>query len=89
MEWSPSRPGHFTPRGKRPWYPLNRVCLSPRVGLDAVEKRKSFDSDGNQIPAVQPIARRYTVWAVPGPATITYTVFIPNILTLSANTRLN
>jgi hypothetical protein len=34
--------------------------VSPRVRLNAVEKRKSLAPAGNRTPAVQPVARRYT-----------------------------
>jgi hypothetical protein len=34
--------------------------VGPRSGLDAVEKIKSLAPTGNGIPAVQPVAHRYT-----------------------------
>jgi hypothetical protein len=30
VEWSPTRPGRFTPRGKSPRYPLNRSLGGPQ-----------------------------------------------------------
>jgi len=29
-EWSASRPGRFTPQGKNPWYPLDRMLGAPQ-----------------------------------------------------------
>jgi hypothetical protein len=43
------------PQGNNPWVGL-------RTGLEAVE---SLAPAGTQTPAVQPVARRYTDWAIP------------------------
>jgi hypothetical protein len=59
--WSVSRPGRFTPRGKRPRYPLDmRLCVPQN--LDAMRYRKVSCPCGNRTPAVEPIARLYTDW---------------------------
>jgi hypothetical protein len=49
------------PRGRSPWYPLHRGgWVVPRVGLDAVEAKKSCTAR-NRTRAVQPD------WAIPTP----------------------
>jgi hypothetical protein len=55
------------PLGKCPQYPLYRRLRGPRAGLNAVDKRKIFWScwDSNpDFPTVEPLARRYTDWAI-------------------------
>jgi hypothetical protein len=42
-------------------------CLGLKGGLDAVEYQKSVAPAANRIPAVQPVARRYTDCAIPAP----------------------
>jgi len=39
-EWSASHPGHFTPQGKSPWYPLDGKLGGPqsRSGHGGEEK---------------------------------------------------
>jgi hypothetical protein len=58
-EWAASCPGRFTP-GQRAPGSHSIVWVGPRAGLDAVEKRKNPAPVGNQTPAVQPVAHRYT-----------------------------
>jgi hypothetical protein len=62
-EWSVSRTCRFTPRESD----LGTHCIggwvSPGVGLEAVEERKSYIA-GNRTRAVQPLARRYTDRAI-------------------------
>jgi hypothetical protein len=60
-EWSASRPRRFTPRGSAPG--THRRLGEPRANLDAVEKKKSCTAV-NRTRAVQPVARRYTDWAI-------------------------
>jgi hypothetical protein len=64
-EWLTSRPGRFTPREKSPWYPLDRRLgghknRSGRGGEEKNSRRKSKA----KTPIVQPIAQRYTDWAI-------------------------
>jgi hypothetical protein len=51
-EWSTSRPGHFSPIGKSPRYPLDRRLGGPRANLDDVEKRKFLT-----LPGLEPLGR--------------------------------
>jgi hypothetical protein len=54
--------------GDRHRYPLDWRLGGPGAGLDAVQKRKKIlPLLGLWSPAVQPIARRYTDWAIPTP----------------------
>jgi hypothetical protein len=66
-EWSASRPGRFTPRERAPGTHWIRGWVGPRAVLDTVVKRKipspRWESNP-RIPIVQPIAQRYTDWAV-------------------------
>jgi hypothetical protein len=50
-KWSASHPGRFTPRGNSPRYHWIGGWVNPRVGLDAVEKRKIVHSG---CPAYRP-----------------------------------
>jgi hypothetical protein len=52
-EWSASRPGRFTP-GE----------LSPPPVWTLWRREKYLAPAGNQTPAVQPVARRYTDWTL-------------------------
>jgi hypothetical protein len=64
-EWSASRPARFTPRTH--WI---GGWVDPRVGLDDLKKRKFLppQRDSNSDPfVVQPIASRYTDYAIPTP----------------------
>jgi hypothetical protein len=54
-EWSASRLCRFTTRESSPGTHWIGGSVGPRAGLDA----------GNQIPAFQPVAFRYTDWATP------------------------
>jgi hypothetical protein len=38
--------------------------LASKTDLDAKEQRKSLVPAGNRAPAVHPVARRYTDWAI-------------------------
>jgi hypothetical protein len=69
-EWSASRSGRFTPRERAPVTHWIRGWVGPRAVLDAMVKRKitSPRRDSNpRTPIVQPIAQRYTDWAIPAP----------------------
>lgn len=40
VEWSDSRPGRFTPKGKRPWWQRTGGLVDPRASSGALENRK-------------------------------------------------
>jgi hypothetical protein len=65
-EWSASRPGRFTPRERDPGTHWTGGWVSPRAVLDAVKSKiPSPRRESNpRIPIVQPIAQRYTDWAI-------------------------
>jgi hypothetical protein len=66
-EWSASRPGRFTP-GERAPRRIGGCWVGPRAGLDITEKRKFLTLPGLELPsAVQPVASRYTDYAIPAP----------------------
>jgi hypothetical protein len=48
-EWSASRPGRFTPRGKAPGTHWIRGWVGPRAGLDDLEKRKYLTPPGLEL----------------------------------------
>jgi hypothetical protein len=70
-EWSASRPCRFIPREKAPGTHWIGGWLSPRVGLNAVVKRKipspRWESNP-RTPIVQPVAQRYTDRSGRGPS---------------------
>jgi hypothetical protein len=62
-EWLTSRPGRFTPRKRAPGTHWIGGWVGPKVGPDAVVKRKipSPRRESNpKIPIVQPVSQRYT-----------------------------
>jgi hypothetical protein len=66
-EWSASRPGRFTPRERAPGIHWIGGWVGPRAVLDAVVKReiRSPRRESNpRIPIFQPVAQRYTDWAI-------------------------
>jgi hypothetical protein len=66
-EWSASRPSRFTPRERAPGTHWIGGWVGPRAVLDAVVKRKipSPRRESNpRTPIVQPVAQRYTDWAI-------------------------
>jgi hypothetical protein len=69
-EWSASRPGRFTPRGITARTHWVWGWVGPRAGMDMVSKteipspRRESKPDH---PIVQPVANRYTDWAIPAP----------------------
>jgi hypothetical protein len=69
-EWSASRPGRFTPKERTPGTHWVGGWVGPRAVLDAVVKRKfpSLHRESNpRTPIVQPVAQRYTDWAITAP----------------------
>jgi hypothetical protein len=67
VEWSTSRLGRFIPREKAPGTPWIGGWVSPRAVLDAVAKRKipnPHRESNPRTPIVQPVAQRYTDWAI-------------------------
>jgi hypothetical protein len=60
-EWSASRLGRFTPRGKSLWYPLNRRLGGPqsRSGRGG-EEINSQPLPRLELPIIQWVAQRYT-----------------------------
>jgi hypothetical protein len=66
-EWSASRPGRFTPRERAPGAHWIGGCVGPRAVLDAVVKREIPSPRRESNPRttiVQPVAQRYTDWAI-------------------------
>jgi hypothetical protein len=65
--WSASRPGRFTPREIAPDTHWIGSWVGPRAVLVVVVKRKisSPRRESNpRTPIVQPVAQRYTDWAI-------------------------
>jgi hypothetical protein len=58
----------FTPRplysGKEAWHSFDGKLCGPRASLDIEEERKISYPAGNRTPVVQPVAHRYTDWAI-------------------------
>jgi hypothetical protein len=66
-EWSASRPGRFTPRERAPGTHWIGCWVGPRAVLDAVVKREIPNTrreSNPRTPIVQPVAQRYTDWAI-------------------------
>jgi hypothetical protein len=66
-EWSASCSGRFTPRERAPGTHWIGGCVGPRAILDAVVKRKIPSprrESKPRTPIVQPVAQRYTDWAI-------------------------
>jgi hypothetical protein len=66
-EWSASRPCRFIPGETAPGTHWIGGWVGPRAGLDYVEKRKFLTLLGLELrpSVVQPVASRYTDWAIP------------------------
>jgi hypothetical protein len=60
-EWSMRRPGRFTPR-KETRYPLHKKLGEPQGRSGQV--RKGSTPPGFDTRTVQPVASRYTGWAI-------------------------
>jgi hypothetical protein len=55
------------PQGKSPWYPLDRTRGGPQShsGRGGEEKNSQPRRNSNpRTPTVQPVAQRYTYWAI-------------------------
>jgi hypothetical protein len=66
-EWSTSRPGRFTPRERTPCTHWIGDWVGPRAVLDTGVKRKISSprwESNPRTPIVQPVAQRYTDWAI-------------------------
>jgi hypothetical protein len=64
------------PPGKSPGTHFIGGWVDPRAGLDDMEKWKFFILPGLELPlplVVQPVANRYTDWAIPAPLLIIFT----------------
>jgi hypothetical protein len=61
-EWSTSRPGRFTPGERAPGTHWIGGLMDLRAGLDDLEKRKFLTLPGLEL---QPVASRYTEYAIP------------------------
>jgi hypothetical protein len=71
-EWSASRPGRFIPGERAPRTHWIGSWVSPRAGLDDVEKRKFLILPGLELRpllVVQPVGSRYTNCAIPAQVT--------------------
>jgi hypothetical protein len=66
-EWSASRPGRFTNRERAPDIHWIGGWVGPRACLNDVEKRKFLTPPGLELSVVQPVASRYTDYAIPAP----------------------
>jgi hypothetical protein len=67
-EWSASRPGRFTPRERAPDTHWIGGWVVPRAVLDTVVKKKIPSPRRESNPRTQigqPVAQRYTDWAIP------------------------
>jgi hypothetical protein len=54
-EWSTSRPGRFTPRGKSPLYPLDRRLGGPHSRSGRFGEEKILDPTGTRTPSRQEV----------------------------------
>jgi hypothetical protein len=68
-EWAASHPDRVTPGERATGTHWIGGWVGPRAGLDKVEKRKFLPVlESNSDPSViQPVASRYTDWAIPAP----------------------
>jgi hypothetical protein len=67
------------PRERAPGIHFIGGSVNPRAGLDDMEKGKLFTLPGLEFPVplvVQPVASRYTDWAIPAPKFLFNTVII-------------
>jgi hypothetical protein len=60
--------------GKESRYPLDRRLGGPQTRSWRYGEDKNLTRAGNQTPAVQPVARRYTGWAIQALNVITVTL---------------
>jgi hypothetical protein len=69
-EWSASRPRRFTPRERASGTQWTGGWVGPRAVLNAVVKKKfpiPRRESNPRTPIIQPVAQRYTNWAIPAP----------------------
>jgi hypothetical protein len=68
-EWSASRPCRFTPGEKAPGTHWIGVWVDSRACLDDVKKKKflTYQGSTSNTSVVQPVASRYTDYAIPAP----------------------
>jgi hypothetical protein len=78
-EWSASRSSSFTPGERAPSIHWIRGWVDPRDSLDDVEKRKFLTLPVLKLDpsVIQPVASRYTNYAIPSPA---FSIIGPDIL---------
>jgi hypothetical protein len=69
-EWSDLRPSHLTPEGRAAVTRSRGDWIDPRVGMNAIEKKKSLASAKNRTPIVHLEAHRHITSAVPIPITL-------------------
>jgi hypothetical protein len=84
-EWSASRLGRFTPRERAPDAHWIGGWLGPTALLDAVMKRKipaPCRESNPRTPIVQPVAQRYTDWAITALKRINYKVQLTQFVKL-------
>jgi hypothetical protein len=66
-EWSASRPCRFTPRERFPGTHWIGGWVDLRASLDDVEKRKFLPPPELELRPLEPVASRYTNYAIPAP----------------------
>jgi hypothetical protein len=66
-EWSDSRPGHFTPGERVPGTHWIGGWVSPRAGLDDVEKRKFLTLPGFELQPLGCPARSQSLYRLSYP----------------------
>jgi hypothetical protein len=74
-EWSPSRPGRFTPEEKTPGTHWIRGWVGPQSQSGRLGEEKILDATGTRTPdflIAHPVASRYTDYAIPAPCLIKY-----------------
>jgi hypothetical protein len=78
-QWPASRPYRFTPQGKDPLVPIGQESGWALEPVWKLWRRENPCTEGNQTRTVQPVARRYTDWAL----TIPITSHIPLVICIS------
>jgi hypothetical protein len=83
-DWSVSRPGLFTPGGKRPRYSLDRRLGGTPEPVWTMWRKDIFwqyrDSDSDPY-VVQSIASRYIDCTIPAPCAVTHSIIVSCLLT--------
>jgi hypothetical protein len=72
-EWSTSRPGHFTPGERAPGTHWIGGWVDLIAGLDHLETLLGLEL---RPPVVQPVASRYTDYAIPAPELLSHSILI-------------